>query len=263
MRSSLATLLFVGVAASLAATKADADGYLGGLSRAAPYSWTGFYIGAHVGGAWSDADYLSNRVFDTSFGPCDGVDLPIPCDPANHMASSVIGGGQAGARWHMGRWVLGIEGSWTATDLHQTTSSVSAPPGPGSVLTAEYSSELKSIYTGTVQIGHAWDRSLWYVKGGYAGGDLHFNSSVSSSVLPGPFAPGPASTQAHGWTVGTGLESALHHNLSVAMEYDFVRLDADASICTPDFPCTPFALRYADYSADIHLISLRLILHVR
>ena len=53
----------------------------------------------------------------------------------------------------------------------------------------QYSSELRSIYTATAQVGYAWDRTLWYVKGGYAGGDLHFNSvTIPGGTIGQPYS---------------------------------------------------------------------------
>ena len=53
MKSRLAVL---GMAAALAlgASQANADGYVRAPAYAAPFSWTGFYLGGNVGGAWSD-----------------------------------------------------------------------------------------------------------------------------------------------------------------------------------------------------------------
>ena len=52
------------------------------------YNWTGFYIGAHVGGAWTDTDW---------FYACSARNLLIPpCGLAQggHSASSWLAGGQ-------------------------------------------------------------------------------------------------------------------------------------------------------------------------
>jgi outer membrane immunogenic protein len=52
------------------------------------FNWTGFYIGANVGGTWfsDNASYFQ------------------PATPGR-----VIGGGQAGANWQTGMFVLGVE----------------------------------------------------------------------------------------------------------------------------------------------------------
>ena len=236
---------------SLGVTSANADGYNTGPRYAAPFSWTGIYIGGNVGGAWLDADFLSNHV--SGVGPCVGGGFVTPCDPVNHSAAGFIGGAQLGGRWQTGRWVLGLETSYSWTHLEDTTTSFSAPG------TLNYTSELKSIYTATAQVGYAWDRTLLYVKGGYAGGDLHFNSIT----VPGGTI-GPVSTRVNGWTIGTGLEHALNKNVSVGLEYDYIRLDGDASTCSPtagsvfSCPVPPgLVLKYADYTADVQQVVFR------
>src|SRR6478752_6988522 len=62
------------------------------------YNWTGFYIGAHGGGAWTDKRWS----------------LPAFGEVANYNASGLIGGVQAGYNWQSGNWVLGAEAqaSW-------------------------------------------------------------------------------------------------------------------------------------------------------
>ena len=75
------------------------------------YNWTGFYIGAHVGGAWTDTDW---------FYACSARNLLIPpCGLAQggHSASSWLAGGQVGFNYQVGRFVWGIEADFSATDL--------------------------------------------------------------------------------------------------------------------------------------------------
>jgi hypothetical protein len=64
---------------------------------AAPWSWTGFYIGAHIGGA------LETSSFSDPFGPAPFGD--------NVRSPAFIGGGQIGGNYQIGRVVLGAEAS--------------------------------------------------------------------------------------------------------------------------------------------------------
>ena len=99
--------LVLGVAASLVLAPAAWAADLGsGPRRAnsdplpydAPFSWTGLYVGAHLGYGWSDINWQ-----ETGF---DG----------SHSANGAIAGGQIGYNWQAGRIVYGIEadmsGSW-------------------------------------------------------------------------------------------------------------------------------------------------------
>jgi outer membrane immunogenic protein len=73
-------------------------------------NWTGFYVGGNVGGAWSKTDW-------TFFNGGNS-------EAFSHNASSWIAGGQIGYRHQFGpNWVLGVEASWSGTDLQDTSSS--------------------------------------------------------------------------------------------------------------------------------------------
>jgi len=71
-------------------------------------SWTGCYVGANVGGGWADKTYND----------------PLAAFPDNilgsHTASGVLGGGQVGCDYQVGRWVFGAQGAAEAADLNAT-----------------------------------------------------------------------------------------------------------------------------------------------
>src|SRR3954452_16031762 len=83
----------------------------------APFSWTGFYIGANVGGAWTPNNGGSD------FGPLFPgfiVLAPQAAIPTvfpgqldvlggGGRQSGVIGGGQIGYNWQVNQFVLGFE----------------------------------------------------------------------------------------------------------------------------------------------------------
>jgi outer membrane immunogenic protein len=64
------------------------------------YSWTGFYVGIHGGGARFDKDW---------FYPCTATNLLLPpCNLAQggHSGTSWLAGGQVGFNYQVGQWVL-------------------------------------------------------------------------------------------------------------------------------------------------------------
>jgi outer membrane immunogenic protein len=100
-------LLLVGAAfAAQIASATAAD--MAPLDRgplAAIFNWTGAYVGADIGGAWSN--------IQSNFG--------------GGNASSVIGGAYAGYNWQLApQWLIGIEGDATWADL-------TVPAGSGDV----------------------------------------------------------------------------------------------------------------------------------
>jgi outer membrane immunogenic protein len=89
-----------------------------------------------------------------------------------------------------------------------------------------FSTKISTLLLATARIGYAWDRSLLYVKGGYAGAGVRV--SVSDTVC-GPGDPqdcgaGSDSNWRSGFTVGAGVEYAVTNNWIVGVEYDFARL---------------------------------------
>ena len=85
-----------------------------------------------------------------------------------------------------------------------------------------------TLYTATAQIGYAFNRTLWYVKGGWAGGEVRRKSWDVLGPAPATTFFGGETRQATGWTVGTGIEYLVLQNLSLGMEYDYFRLHASA-----------------------------------
>ncbi len=58
------------------------------------FSWTGFYVGGHVGYGWASSRYND---FTAAFGP------------ASINANGFLGGVQAGYNWQMNNFVFGVE----------------------------------------------------------------------------------------------------------------------------------------------------------
>src|SRR4051794_38331250 len=110
----------LGALASLAmvAPAAAADLAARPYTKAAPapvaavYDWTGFYIGANGGGAWS------RKCFDVV--PVVGAGLLAE---GCHDATGAVVGGQVGYRWQAASWVFGLEAQGDWADLNGSTRS--------------------------------------------------------------------------------------------------------------------------------------------
>src|SRR5215470_1183621 len=177
-------------------------------------NWQGFYIGGHVGGAWGDTDF-SWPVGD-HFG--------VAGTGASISDSSVFGGGQVGYNWQMSPiWVLGIEGTFSATDLNATSATAPSLVFPGEFVSV--GSKVSDIWTITGRLGWTgWYNWLLYAKGGYASGRIETTATdFTAAALP---HHGASATSWHGgWTVGTGIEFKFASNWVFGLEYDFIRLD--------------------------------------
>src|SRR5215510_6319992 len=79
------------------------------------WTWSGPYIGAHIGGGWVNRDFFIEDI---------EVDQRLrffePFDTRHH-ASGVVGGGQVGINWQFPgtAWVVGMEGDFSGTDIHR------------------------------------------------------------------------------------------------------------------------------------------------
>jgi outer membrane immunogenic protein len=192
---------------SLCASQANADGYMSGPRYAAPFSWTGLYVGVNGGVDWFDNNWhVPLTPFNIS-GGCIGC----PTSAGSHSASSGLVGGQIGFNYQLDRtWVLGVEvqDDWT----HLRASNTSRFLGPS----FDDNSKTTSVGTITGRVGVAFDRSLFYVKGGAAWAEDKFWTSFAPT---GQLIQSLSDTR---WGVvgGVGVEYALHRNWSVKLEYD-------------------------------------------
>ncbi len=211
---------FVGLALMVGANARAADMGAPILKEPAPppgIDWGGFYVGGHVGGAFSDIHFTFMD------------DVPNSED-LRFSPSSFIGGAQFGAQWQYDEWVLGFEGTWSAMDLNKTAAST---------VTADEFTSLKvdEIATATVRFGATWDRALFYAKGGYA--TVHLNVH---SVDNGTGLVADHTSWEDGWTVGAGVDYMLFPNVIVGAEFDYYNFNFDNINGMYSDGATPFSI---------------------
>ena len=204
---------------------------------AVPYNWTGFYVGANIGGGWGSrsVDYTANDPLATLF--------LLPAVSFN--TSGVIGGLQLGYNWQFNRnWLIGIETDFDGSGMK----------GPGSSsgnrldqnpFTATVDEHIKWFGTVRARLGYLpADNLLAYVTGGLAygrvehtGSYVNNNSSgfsITNTVGGTTFNvtcngnvtcfTGSSSSMATGWTLGGGLEYAVWQHWTLRAEYLYVSL---------------------------------------
>jgi opacity protein-like surface antigen len=217
---------------ALAADLGDAPAERVDQPERSSISWTGLYVGGHFGYGFSDTTW-NNESGNPYSNPFAFAPLTIlkegfsPQDP--------IAGGQIGANYQMGRWVFGTEVSFTGTGLEE-----SRPISPGAFnqpSTTTLQTDIRSQLLATARLGYALDdRWLAYVKGGYAGGDVH-TSGKDTSFANYSFESNEWSS---GWTIGAGAELRLSDIVSIGLEYAHINLGDQGHfgiIATlPDFP---------------------------
>jgi outer membrane immunogenic protein len=190
----LTTVAFAVLGATLPARAADLSRPYYNTPPAYPapiYYWTGFYLGAHVGGAFSS---------DSNFnGLATG----------NNGNGRLLGGVQAGYDWQFNpNWVVGVEGqySWLSGNVGAVF--------PGGFV---YTNNQRGIGSLTGRVGYTWGPGMVYVKGGYAFSDN--NESVTLAGAPVGFILN--GDHSNGYTVGVGLEYMFAPNWSAKAEYQY------------------------------------------
>ncbi|HUE11177.1 MAG TPA: hypothetical protein VMQ54_09585, partial [Steroidobacteraceae bacterium] len=110
------------IAAPLSAASAADMPVKAPVAPAPVFSWTGLYIGAYAGGAWTSPATTSDPC-DPSFGPCGpfgGNYNGVPPLPYN-FTTSFTGGGEIGYNWQPTPFtLLGIENKFGYQHLTST-----------------------------------------------------------------------------------------------------------------------------------------------
>ena len=249
------------VAASGSAFAADLQPVYKAPVAAPAYSWTGLYVGGHVGGAWADNDWFlpndtMNSVaayplgipFQTPFpntaagiaaavtsgfpGPTVG---PLNVSSGSNTASSWLVGAQIGYNYQIRNWVLGVEGEVSWTNLKGSNLDPSYPD------INHTDTDFIGVLGG--RIGYAWDRLMLYGKAGGAWAHDKYsvvtnttftvgNGSSAVTVTSG-MQVDEATVNRFGYMLGVGVEYALTPQWSVKAEYEYLDFGRQRTTLTP------------------------------
>jgi outer membrane immunogenic protein len=202
----------------------------------APFSWTGFYLGASAGGTWGNANFTGTPNGDFLTGE------PTIIPPLSAVTSGTLKplgyiiGEQAGVNWQVGQFVLGLETDFSGWGMRKK--SVVTGPGdpmfPGTTITATNGISSDWLFTARPRLGFALDHLLIYGTGGVAVTQVNLWQSV---LLASGIQEGAVSSTLTGWTAGGGLEYALSRNWSVKGEYLYVSFPTQTmNYANPNFP---------------------------
>ncbi|KYH03641.1 hypothetical protein SE91_32200 [Bradyrhizobium sp. DOA1] len=206
------------------------------IAAAVPFSWTGCYVGGHVGGGASRTGFTDPGI---GTGALISPAMTIGNVPGDRIGVNgdvgIVGGVQAGCDYQFAsNWVLGIAGDFTATDLHGTANDPFFAGKTGAPATLSSRTDWVASITG--RLGYTWDRVLVYGKGGvgFAHDRYSLNNfpSIGGFVCPGVgflvFDPcnSSASTDRVGWVAGAGVEWAFAPNWSALIEYTHYGFDS-------------------------------------
>jgi outer membrane immunogenic protein len=169
-----------------------------------PFTWTSCYAGVQAGGGWGKKNLTDTVGILSSIAP-GGFSA------ANLDVSGYMLGGQFGCDYQFApTWVVGIEGAATGGNISKTTNL--ALPGD----TASFRATTDFLASITGRIGYAWDRWMFYGKGGVAfvGDRYHVDDLAGSYFFD-------ATENRIGWTAGAGIEWAFTPEWSVKLEYNY------------------------------------------
>jgi outer membrane immunogenic protein len=168
------------------------------IAPAPVFSWTGFYVGAEVGGQFgNDKTFIGvNGLYNTTPG-------------ASYTTSGVTGGGLVGYNYQINQFVLGLEADVTGSSTQGRYSAALLP------VSAETQYGFGSSVRG--RLGWAFDRTLVYAAGGWAGEDI--KHTYTAGVLG--LASISDSTFRSGYTIGGGIDYAFNYNWIGRIEYRY------------------------------------------
>jgi outer membrane immunogenic protein len=169
-----------------------------------PFSWTGFYLGGNIGGAWAHRD-----VTDTFLG--------VNFNNGNNNGV-FIGGGQVGYNWQIGYGVLGIEADFDGVANNNNTGTVFTAFGP-----IQVTSNNRWITTVAARFGVTNGNWLFYGKAG--GGWIGNEDFTVTNLRTGSSFTISNDNSNGGWLVGAGVEWAFAANWSAKVEYNYLGLE--------------------------------------
>src|SRR5437870_7255334 len=180
------------------------------------FTWTGFYLGGNIGGAWAHRD-VTDSLFGVNFnnGNNDGV---------------FIGGGQLGFNWQVNYFVLGFEAEFDGLANNNNTGTVLIP----TVGAIQVTSNNRWITTLAARFGVTNGYWLFYGKagGGWIGSD---DFTVTNLTAGGSFTASNNNSNS-GWLLGAGIEWAFAPNWSAKVEYNYLGLDDRTFTVPAGFP---------------------------
>jgi outer membrane immunogenic protein len=201
---NLTAAMSAALAMSAVANAADLPpAYERGPAYGPVFSWTGFYLGGNLGGAWGRRD-LDEARFGLSFDrSSDG---------------RFIGGGQVGYNYQMGSFLLGVEADFDGIATNNDRPGIIVP-GVGTVTVRANDAWMSTV---AARFGFTGGNWLFYGKAG--GGWISIDDFTVTNLTTGTSATVGTSHTRSGGLVGLGFEYAFGNNWTAKIEYDHLSL---------------------------------------
>ena len=255
---TLAAIAIIGLASPVCAADPPTEAPAPGAPAAA---WTGFYIGADVGGAWT------SNVFNWNPLPSPSLFGSNPISGVSSNAFSALAGLYGGYSWQFApSWVVGLEGDWSYTQASNSlrqpwTAQFVGTPGAGQFT---YMSQTLDWMTSLrIRLGYLIMPSLLaYGTGGVEWAHMNYaaynrnNPAMNLLYVTNVWG----STLQAGYTVGGGLEWAMTNNWHLRGEYFYSFFQGGPSVVvqdeTGDFPGFPSSYAWGSTSLSVARLGL-------
>jgi opacity protein-like surface antigen len=187
--------------------------YKAAAPAALPWTWSGYYLGAHAGYGWARDPFDNSPV---NFVPLNGID-----------ASGFVGGFQAGANWQSGSFVGGLEIDLSGTDIKGSTSNSTS--ANGIIDQGTQTDKLDWFGSARARLGYLVTPDVLLYATGGPGWARMVTDKEGVTTFVG--FPPPTTTSAvtpvwmFGWVAGAGVETRLWNTNWLArleyLHYDF------------------------------------------
>jgi outer membrane immunogenic protein len=247
-------------ATGLLAAVVAGPGLAADLPVAAPVykapTWTGFYIGADVGGVWT----RSSGEWDPGAAP----GIPTPSGPSAYFGefpissglndTAVAGGVHVGYNLQFAPvWVVGVEAdwSWTGANVGFTQPWVNTVIGLRPNALTNMGLQDKWMSTARARIGYLMTpATLVYFTGGGAWGQVNYSATAANEPPSSYIATSSFSKTVPGYVLGGGLEYQFWNNWSLRGEYLYYHLNSSTTALgteiTGNFPAFSSTFKWTD-----------------
>jgi outer membrane immunogenic protein len=197
------------IALAAVTTASAADLALKAPAEAAPvkFTWTGCYVGGHIGAAFSEDHTTSSAGGIVDFSP-----------------TGFVGGGPIGCDYQFAsNWVIGVEGRAAWTSLENTHAASVGFTSFGGLVTrvpSRFTLQNDFLASATARLGYVFgERWLVYARGGAAWTHEKIDDAF---INPAGRASDPGTDLYRtGWTAGAGVEWAFAPHWSANVEYNY------------------------------------------
>ena len=207
------------------------------------YSWTGCYVGGHVGGVVSQDTNVSSLGLSNDYG-----------------SAGFVGGGQAGCNYQFApNWVIGAEGRAAWTSLENRHNGSVRFQTPSVTVPAQFHLANDFLASATARLGYVYaEHWVFYARGGAAW--THEKVDIAF-VLPvvNLFTDPSATASRLGWTAGAGVEWAFAPRWSVNLEYNYYYFGQQGFLLTSTAPVN--AVTLAGLKDTIHAATIGVNFH--